>query len=76
VVAALEAEPAVARVVDPASLQRDLTGGDPLALFELAAERDELGDAARTFTAIENMSWVVRDVVGVLNGQAAKFPAP
>jgi phosphoglycerate dehydrogenase-like enzyme len=32
--------------------------------------------AARTRTALENMSWVVRDVVGVLKGQAPKFPAP
>ena len=32
--------------------------------------------AARTFTAIENMSWVVRDVVEVLNGRAPKYPAP
>ena len=32
--------------------------------------------AARTFTAIENMSWVVRDVVEVLEGRAPKYPAP
>jgi phosphoglycerate dehydrogenase-like enzyme len=32
--------------------------------------------AARTFTAIENMSWVVRDVVEVLNGRVPRFPAP
>jgi phosphoglycerate dehydrogenase-like enzyme len=32
--------------------------------------------AARTYTAIENMSWVVRDVVDVLNGRAPKYPAP
>ncbi len=32
--------------------------------------------AARTHTALENMSWVVRDVVDVLNGRAAKYPAP
>jgi len=32
--------------------------------------------AARTYTAIENMSWVVRDVVDVLKGGKAKFPAP
>ncbi|HTW93481.1 MAG TPA: NAD(P)-dependent oxidoreductase, partial [Tepidisphaeraceae bacterium] len=32
--------------------------------------------AARTFTAIENMSWVVRDVVEVLHGRPPKFPAP
>ncbi len=32
--------------------------------------------AARTFTAIENMSWVVRDIVEVLNGRPAKYPAP
>jgi phosphoglycerate dehydrogenase-like enzyme len=32
--------------------------------------------AARTRTAIENMSWVVRDVVGVLRGEKPKYPAP
>jgi D-3-phosphoglycerate dehydrogenase len=32
--------------------------------------------AARTHTAIENMSWVVRDIVAVLNGQPPRFPAP
>ena len=32
--------------------------------------------AARTFTAIENMSWVVRDVVAVLQGHRPRYPAP
>ena len=32
--------------------------------------------AARTCTALENMSWVVRDVVEVLNGCPPKYPAP
>jgi D-3-phosphoglycerate dehydrogenase len=32
--------------------------------------------AARTHTAIENMSWVVRDIVEVLEGRAPKYPAP
>ena len=32
--------------------------------------------AARTYTAIENMSWVVRDVMEVLNGRTPKYPAP
>ncbi len=32
--------------------------------------------AARTSTAMENMSWVVRDVLAVLNGEKPKFPAP
>src|SRR5262245_5960577 len=32
--------------------------------------------AARTSKAVENMSWVVRDVVEVLNGQTPKYPAP
>ncbi|CAA9380789.1 MAG: D-3-phosphoglycerate dehydrogenase [uncultured Phycisphaerae bacterium] len=32
--------------------------------------------AARTGTALENMSWVVRDVVAVLEGRAPKYPAP
>lgn len=32
--------------------------------------------AARTFTAMENMSWVVRDVMEVLHGRKPKWPAP
>jgi len=32
--------------------------------------------AARTYTAIENMSWVVKDVLAVLQGQSPKYPAP
>lgn len=32
--------------------------------------------AARTHTAVENMSWVFRDVVDILNGQPPKYPAP
>ena len=32
--------------------------------------------AARTHTAIENMSWVVRDIVAVLNGERPRYPAP
>jgi D-3-phosphoglycerate dehydrogenase len=32
--------------------------------------------AARTYTALENMSWVVRDVVEVLRGGKPKYPAP
>ncbi|HEX4053882.1 MAG TPA: NAD(P)-dependent oxidoreductase [Tepidisphaeraceae bacterium] len=32
--------------------------------------------AARTATAMENMGWVVRDVMAVLEGTAPKYPAP
>lgn len=32
--------------------------------------------AARTHTAVENMSWVVRDVVDVLGGRVPRSPAP
>jgi D-3-phosphoglycerate dehydrogenase len=32
--------------------------------------------ASRTSTAIENMGWVVRDIVEVLEGRPPKFPAP
>lgn len=32
--------------------------------------------AARTYTAIENMSWVVRDVFAVIQGERPKFAAP
>jgi len=38
----LRTQPGVAQVLDPASVLAGLTGGDPLALFELAAERDKL----------------------------------
>jgi phosphoglycerate dehydrogenase-like enzyme len=32
--------------------------------------------AARTTTAMENMSWVVRDVMEVLHGRKPRYPAP
>jgi D-3-phosphoglycerate dehydrogenase len=32
--------------------------------------------AARTSTALENMSWVTRDVYEVLQGRKPRFPAP
>lgn len=32
--------------------------------------------AARTHTAVENMSWVVRDIMEVLNGRPPRSPAP
>jgi D-3-phosphoglycerate dehydrogenase len=32
--------------------------------------------AARTTTALQNMSWVVRDVIAVLQGDKPQFPAP
>lgn len=32
--------------------------------------------ASRTGTAMENMSWVARDVIAVLNGEKPQFPAP
>jgi D-3-phosphoglycerate dehydrogenase len=32
--------------------------------------------AARTQTAMENMSWVVKDVLAVLNGERPVYPAP
>ncbi|HEX4795905.1 MAG TPA: NAD(P)-dependent oxidoreductase [Humisphaera sp.] len=32
--------------------------------------------AARTYVAMENMSWVVRDIVAVLEGRKPKYPAP
>jgi phosphoglycerate dehydrogenase-like enzyme len=32
--------------------------------------------ASRTDVATENMSWVVRDIVGVIKGDRAKYPAP
>jgi phosphoglycerate dehydrogenase-like enzyme len=32
--------------------------------------------ASRTYSAMENMSWVVRDIVAVLEGRPAQYPAP
>jgi D-3-phosphoglycerate dehydrogenase len=32
--------------------------------------------ASRTEAAMSNMSWVVRDVVAVLEGMRPEFPAP
>lgn len=32
--------------------------------------------AARTHSAIENMSWVVRDVLAVIQGETPQYPAP
>ena len=32
--------------------------------------------ASRTKSAVENMSWVVRDVIAVLSGEPPRFPAP
>jgi phosphoglycerate dehydrogenase-like enzyme len=32
--------------------------------------------ASRTYTAMENMSWVVRDIVAVLEGRPPQYPAP
>jgi predicted RND superfamily exporter protein len=40
--AELRAQPGVVQVLDPATVLASLTGGDPLGLFELAAERDKL----------------------------------
>ncbi len=49
-------------------------GDFPLLGFENVLLTPHL--AARTFTAIENMSWVVRDVMAVLEGRAPRCPAP
>src|SRR5665213_4131980 len=46
--------------------------GFPLLGFENVLLTPHL--AARTQTAMENMSWVVRDVIAVLNGQPARYP--
>jgi D-3-phosphoglycerate dehydrogenase len=32
--------------------------------------------ASRTLTALDNMSWVVKDLVEVLSGRRPRFPAP
>jgi phosphoglycerate dehydrogenase-like enzyme len=46
----------------------------PLVGFDNALLTPHL--AARTHTAIENMSWVVRDIVAVLEGRKPQYPAP
>ena len=46
----------------------------PLLGCETCCSRPHM--AARTHTAVENMSWVVRDVVEVLRGEKPKYPAP
>jgi predicted RND superfamily exporter protein len=51
VAVALRSDPAVSRVVDPASLLRSLTGDDPLAGFELVAERGALQRASGALMA-------------------------
>lgn len=51
----------------------------PAADFPLLGLKDVLLTphlAARTHTAMENMSWVVRDVMEVLEGRRPKYPAP
>ena len=32
--------------------------------------------ASRTHSAVENMSWVVRDVMAVIEGRKPTYPAP
>lgn len=79
-------------VLDVAALARALDAGRPacaaLDVFDPEPPRDDFAllrrenvllaphMAARTATALENMSWVVRDVLGVIEGERAKFPAP
>jgi len=46
----------------------------PLLGFDNVLLTPHLG--SRTRTATENMSWVVRDVVEVLEGRKPKYPAP
>jgi phosphoglycerate dehydrogenase-like enzyme len=51
----------------------------PLADFPLIGMKNVLLTphlASRTYSAMENMSWVVRDIVAVLEGRAPQYPAP
>lgn len=48
---------------------------DDYALFGLKNVKLLPHLASRTYEAMDNMSWVVRDVVRVLNGEEAKYPA-
>jgi phosphoglycerate dehydrogenase-like enzyme len=49
-------------------------GDFPLLGFENVVLTPHM--ASRTETAQENMSWVVRDVVAVIEGRTPKYPAP
>jgi hypothetical protein len=85
----LRADPAVARVLDPASLLESLTGGDQLALFELAAEREALGRSAgalvgeggrmraRVYLRVADLPTLqrLRDRVAALYPDGEGFPA-
>jgi phosphoglycerate dehydrogenase-like enzyme len=79
-------------VLDPSALAEALRRGTPAAaaLDVFAPEPPDkdfplLGMpnvlltahiAARTHTAMQNMSWVVRDVIAVLEGRPPRYPAP
>jgi phosphoglycerate dehydrogenase-like enzyme len=51
-----------------------LPAGYPLLGFDNVLLTPHM--AARPHTAVDNMSWVIRDVMEVLNGRPAKYPAP
>ena len=61
-------------VITPAVVLDTTIGDFPLLGLDNVLLTTHL--AARTYTAIENMSWVVRDVVDVIAGKRAKYPAP
>ncbi len=61
---------AATNVFDPEPPPAD----DPLLGFDNVLLTPHM--AARPHTAVENMSWVIRDVVGVLNGRPPTYPAP
>jgi D-3-phosphoglycerate dehydrogenase len=50
-----------------------ITGANPLLGLPNAHLAPHL--ASRTTTALENMSWVVRDVIAVLAGREPRWPA-
>jgi D-3-phosphoglycerate dehydrogenase len=68
----LGANPAAAAVLDVHNPE-PFTDSNPLLALPNAHLAPHL--ASRTMTAMDNMSWVVRDVVGVLEGRKPKYPA-
>lgn len=68
----LEANPAACAMLDVHSPE-PFTADCPLLGLPNAHLAPHL--ASRTMTAMDNMSWVVRDVAAVLGGRAPKFPA-
>jgi D-3-phosphoglycerate dehydrogenase len=68
----LRVNPAAAALLDVHDPE-PITDANPLLPLPNAHLAPHL--ASRTMTAMDNMSWVVRDVAAVLEGRAPKWPA-